>query len=59
MQLIDYDIDEATWGTAKKPYRYRWPEHVHDEVLARLRREAALHARRIIACLDAAPWDVR
>ena len=23
--LLDYEIDEATWGTKKKPYRYRWP----------------------------------
>jgi hypothetical protein len=33
---LDYEIDEETWGTKKKPYRYRWPEDVHDEVLARL-----------------------
>ena len=34
--LLDYEIDEATWGRKKKPYRYRWPKHVRDEVLARL-----------------------
>ena len=34
--LLDYEIDEETWGTKKKPYRYRWPEAVHDEVLSRL-----------------------
>ena len=34
--LLDYEIDEKTWGKKKKPYRYRWPEEVHDEVLARL-----------------------
>jgi len=34
--LLDYEIDEEEWGTKKKPYRYRWPEEVHDEVLARL-----------------------
>jgi hypothetical protein len=34
--LLDYEIDQETWGTKKKPYRYRWPEVVHDEVLARL-----------------------
>ena len=34
--LLDYEIDEETWGPKKKPYRYRWPEEVHDEVLARL-----------------------
>ena len=34
--LLDYEIDEETWGKKKKPDRYRWPEEVHDEVLARL-----------------------
>ncbi len=54
--LLDYEIDEETWGNKKKPYRFRWPEEVHDEVLARLldlnqtryREEVAagLHAKR-------------
>ena len=34
--LLDYEIVEAEWGTKKKPYRYRWPNEVRDEVLARL-----------------------
>ena len=34
--LLDYEIDEETWGTKRKPYRYRWPEEVHNEVLVRL-----------------------
>ena len=34
--LLDYEIDEATWGGRKKPYHYRWPDTVRDEVLARL-----------------------
>jgi hypothetical protein len=34
--LLDYDIDEEEWGNKKKPYRYRWPDEVHDDVLARL-----------------------
>jgi hypothetical protein len=34
--FLDYEIDEQTWGNKKKPYRYRWPDAVHDEVLARL-----------------------
>ena len=34
--LLDYEIDEETWGAKKKPYRYRWPNEVRDEVLARL-----------------------
>ena len=34
--LLDYEIDEETWGRKKKPWRYRWPDEVRDEVLARL-----------------------
>ena len=34
--LLDYEIDEEFWGKKKKPYRYRWPDEVRDEVLARL-----------------------
>lgn len=34
--LLDYEIDEEEWGTKKRPYRYRWPDEVRDEVLARL-----------------------
>ena len=34
--LLDYEIDEEEWGSRKKPYRYRWPDDVRDEVLARL-----------------------
>ena len=41
--LLDYEIDEATWGRKKKPYRYRWPDEVRDDVLARL---LALNAER-------------
>ena len=41
--FLDFEIDEATWGSKKKPYRLRWPEKVHDEVLARL---IALNAER-------------
>ena len=44
--LLDYEIDEATWGRKKKPYRYRWPDTVCDEVLARL---LALNAERAAA----------
>ena len=53
---LDYDIDEATWGRKKKPYRYRWPDTVRDEVLARL---LALNAERAAedACRSAS--DVR
>ena len=34
--LLDYEIDEATWGRKKRPYRYRWPDYIRDDVLARL-----------------------
>ena len=34
--LLDYEIDEEEWGGRKKPCRYRWPNDVRDEVLARL-----------------------
>jgi hypothetical protein len=34
--LLDYEIDEEEWGQKKKPYRYRWPDEVRDEMLARL-----------------------
>ena len=34
--LLDYEIDDEEWGSKKRPYRYRWPDHVRDEVLARL-----------------------
>lgn len=34
--LLDHEIDEEDWGRKKKPYRYRWPDEVRDEVLARL-----------------------
>ena len=35
--FLDYEIDEENWNPRKKkPWRYRWPDEVHDEVLARL-----------------------
>ena len=34
--LLDYEIDEEEWGNKRKPWRYRWPDEVRDEVLARL-----------------------
>jgi hypothetical protein len=33
--LLDYEVDEEEGGK-KKPWRYRWPDEVRDEVLARL-----------------------
>jgi hypothetical protein len=34
--FLDYEIDEEEWSNKKKPWRYRWPDEVRDEVLARL-----------------------
>jgi hypothetical protein len=44
--LLDYEIDEEEWGNKRKPYRYRWPDDVRDEVLGRL---LALNADRAAA----------
>jgi hypothetical protein len=44
--LLDYEIDEEDWGKKRKPYRYRWPDEVRDEVLGRL---LALNAERAAA----------
>ena len=42
--LLDYDIDEEEWSSRRrKPWRYRWPDPVRDEVLGRL---MALNAER-------------
>ncbi len=41
--LLDYAIDDETRGRKKKPWRYRWPDEVRNEVLARL---LALNAER-------------
>ena len=41
--LLDYEINEEEWGKKKKPWRYRWPDEIRDEVLARL---LALNAER-------------
>jgi hypothetical protein len=43
--LLDYEIDEEEWGDKKKPYRYRWPDEVRDEILARLLELNAERAR--------------
>jgi hypothetical protein len=36
--LLDYEVEgeDDEWGDGKRPYRYRWPDEVRDEVLARL-----------------------
>ena len=43
--LLDYEIDEEESGRRKKPWRYRWPNDVRDEVLARLLELNAVRAR--------------
>ncbi|MCK4412562.1 MAG: N-6 DNA methylase, partial [Candidatus Eisenbacteria sp.] len=43
--LLDYEIDEEDWGRRRKPWRYRWPDEVRDEVLARLLELNAARAR--------------
>ena len=44
--LLDYEIKDETWGKKKKPWRYRWPDEVREEVLVRL---LALNAERAAA----------
>jgi hypothetical protein len=34
--LLDYEVHDAEGASRRKPWRYRWPEDVRDEVLARL-----------------------
>jgi hypothetical protein len=55
--LLDYEIDEQEWGDKKKPWRYRWPDEVREEVLARLlelnAQRAADEARSGAAAEDA------
>ena len=48
--LLDYEIDDDERGSRKKPYRYRWPNAVRDEVLVRL---LELNAERAAAELRA------
>jgi hypothetical protein len=43
--LLDYEIDEEEWGDKKRPWRYRWPDEVREEVLARLLELNAERAR--------------
>ena len=34
--LLDYEVDEESSSRKKKPWRYRWPDAVRNELLARL-----------------------
>jgi hypothetical protein len=40
---LDYGLDED-WGDKKKPWRFRWPEAVRDDVLVRLLEEGRKRA---------------
>ena len=53
--LLDYEIDEEEWGDKKRPYRYRWPDEVRDEVLARLLELNAERAKEEAAVSKTAP----
>lgn len=55
--ILDYNIDEETWGDKKKPWRYRWPDAVRDEVLARLLELNAERAKQ--EALSAPPAKTR
>lgn len=59
--LLDYAIDEEEWGDKKKPLRYRWPDEVREEVLARLlelnAQRAAEEARSGAAADGARPEE--
>lgn len=43
--LLDYEEEDEEDSRRKKPWRYRWPDEVHDEVLARLLELNAERAR--------------
>lgn len=43
--LLDYEEEDEEDSRRKKPWRYRWPNEVHDEVLARLLELNAERAR--------------
>jgi hypothetical protein len=55
--LLDYEVDDDA-GRRRKPWRYRWPDDVQDEVLARLlalNAERAAEEQRSGAATAAAP----
>lgn len=43
--FLDYEVEDDEWGSKKKPWRYRWPDDIRDEVLARLLELNAERAR--------------
>ncbi|HWK27757.1 MAG TPA: N-6 DNA methylase [Solirubrobacter sp.] len=61
--LLDYEVDDEEGSSRrKKPWRYRWPDEVHDEVLARLlalNAERAAEEQRSGAAKSKSPAKVR
>jgi hypothetical protein len=57
--LLDYEIDEDEWGKRKKPWRYRWPDDVQAEVLARLLELNAERARAESRSGAKAAWSTK
>jgi hypothetical protein len=57
--LLDYEIDEEEWGNKKKPWRYRWPDKLRDEVLARLLELNAERAKEEARAAAAAGGEKR
>lgn len=58
--LLDYEIDDDEANNRKKPWRYRWPDEVRDEVLARLillNAQRAAEERRAGLALPAGAGD--
>lgn len=62
--ILDYEDDEDESSRRKKPWRYRWPDEVRDEVLARLlklngerAREEELAGLRVGGKLNRATGD--
>jgi hypothetical protein len=53
--LLDYEIDEDEWGNKKRPWRYRWPDDVRDEILARLLELNRTRAEEEAQSVPAAP----
>ena len=54
--LLDYEVDEEERGRKRLPWRYRWPDAVRDEVLARLlalNAERAAEESRVVAAVGA------
>jgi len=59
-EFEDEDDDDDNGRPKKKKYRYKWPEAMHDEVLARLlelNRQRAEEERRAAEEAEALDWD--